>query len=148
MTCCIARPGVLCTDSRETGTIKREVPKHFRKHDYIVGCAGDCAALTAAEHLLKWPRVPTVANLTRLLHAHQDKDNCNFQEASLLVVTATKVLVCDGLYVFEAPCGGIGSGAPYALGYLRAAPDDLEGAVSAACYFDPYCAGPVRKVEL
>lgn len=148
MTCVVAKPGMLCTDSRETGTTKRDAPKHFRKHGYLVGTAGDCAALTAAEHVLAWPKTPTVRNLTRLLHKHQDADNCDFGQTSLLVVTASTVLVADGLYVYEAPAGAIGSGAPYALGYLRAHPDDLEGAVAAACFYDPYCAGPIRTVTL
>jgi ATP-dependent protease HslVU (ClpYQ) peptidase subunit len=148
MTCVVAKPGLLCTDSRETGTTKRDAPKHFRKHDYLVGTAGDCAALTAAEHVMAWPKKPSVRNLTRLLHKHQDSENCDFGQVSMVVVTRETVLVIDGLYVYEAAAGAIGSGAPYALGYLRAAPEDLEGAVAAACFYDPYCAGPIRKIEL
>jgi hypothetical protein len=148
MTCVVAKPGVLCTDSRETGAIKRDAPKHFRVHGYLVGTAGECSPLTVAEHVMRWPAQPTVKSVARLLHKHHDKANCNFEEVSLLVVTRNRVLVCDGLYVYEAPIGAIGCGAPYALGYLRGAPDDLEGAVSAACFYDPYCAGPVRRIEL
>ena len=148
MTCVVGRPGVLCTDSRETGATKRDAPKHFRVHNYLVGTAGDCAALTVTEHVMQWPKNPTVKTVARLLHKHHDKSNCDFNETSLLVVTRDKVLVCDGLYVFETHTGAIGCGAPYALGHLRAAPDDLEGAVAAACFYDPYCAGPVRKIEL
>ncbi len=148
MTAVVARPGLLCTDSRETGDTKRDAPKHFRMHDYLVGTAGECGALTAAEHVFPWPKRPTVKALTRWLHKHHDPQRADFRETSMLVVTARKVFVLEGLYCFEAPVGAIGSGAPYALGYLRAAPDDLEGAIAAACFFDPFCAGPVRKVEL
>jgi hypothetical protein len=148
LTCVVARPGVLCTDSRESGAVKRDAPKHFRVRGYLVGVAGDCAALMAAQHVYPWPEVPTVRNMTRWLHKHHDKDRSDFNETSMLVVTAQRVIVVEGQYAYEAEVGAIGSGAPYALGYLRAAPDDLEGAVAAACFYDPYCAGPVRRVEL
>lgn len=139
---------MLCTDSRETGTIKRDAPKHFTVHDYLVGVAGDCAALSAAEYVFPWPKKPTVRSLTRWLHKHYNKDSANFAETSMLVVTRASVFVIDGQYVYESQLGAIGSGAPYALGYLRALPDDLEGAIGAACHHCPFCAGPVRRIEL
>lgn len=150
VTCVVAKPGLLVSDSRETGDTKREAHKHFRVHDYLVGTAGDCGALTAAEHVFPWPKRPTVKSLTRWLHKNHDKDGANFLETSMLVVTRTKVFVLEGLYCYEPKenVGAIGCGAPYALGYLRAAPDDFEGAIAAACFYDPWCAGPVRRVEL
>ncbi len=148
MTCCVARPGLLVTDSRETGAIKRDAAKHFRVHDFIVGTAGDCGALMAAEHVFRWPKRPTVKSLTRWLYWSHDPGWSDFRETSMLVVTRTKVFVLEGLYVYETPAGAVGSGAPYALGYLRGQPDDLEGAIAAACFFDPYCSGPVRRIEV
>jgi hypothetical protein len=150
MTCVVGRPGLLCTDSRETGDIKRDAHKHFRVHGYLVGVAGDCGPLTAAEHVFPWPRTPTVKNLTRWLHKYHAPDRADFRETSMLVVTRARIFVLEGLYCYEpaGQVGAIGSGAPYALGYLCGAPDDFDGAVAAACRYDPYCAGPVRRVEL
>lgn len=150
MTCCVAVPGLLCTDSRDADEIKRDGPKHFRPKgcDYLVGLAGDCAALMAAEHCYPWPKRPTLRSLTRWLHRYHDPERSNFAQTSMLVVTRSRVFVCYGQYVYERSPAAIGSGAPFALGFLRAAPDDLEGAVAAACYYDPACSGPVRKIEL
>ncbi len=142
---------MLVTDSRDQDEIKRDAPKHFRTpHGYVVGLAGDCAALMAAEHVYPWPARPTLRSLTRWLHKFHNPERSNFAETSMLVVTATQVFVLYGQYVYSplSGVGAIGSGAAYALGYLRAAPDDLEGAVGAACYYDPACAGPVRTVPV
>lgn len=145
MTCVVAKPGVLYSDSRETLYIKRNSHKHFQVHNYLVGTAGDSDVLTAAEHVFKWPKRPNVKILTRWLHDHQNDSKSDFNKCCLLVVTTNRLFVCEGLYVYEVDsCAAIGSGAPYALGYLRGQPDDLKGAVEAACYYDPYCAGPVR----
>jgi len=150
VTCCVARPGLLCTDSRDQDETKRDAPKHFRPAgcDYVVGTAGDCAALMAAEHVYPWPKRPTLRSLTRWLHKHHDPERSNFAETSMLVVTRSKVFVMYGQYVYARDVGAVGSGAAYALGFLRASPDDLEGAVAAACFYDPACAGPVRRVEI
>ncbi len=131
MTTVAAKIGELYSDSRETGAVKRNRPKHFRTHDYLVGVAGDCSCLHAVEHLLTWPKRPTVASLTKWMHKHFNAEKLN-------------LFVIDGLYVYEGngvEC--IGSGAPWAEGYLRAYPDDLKGAIETACFFDPYTAGPV-----
>lgn len=150
MTCCVAVAGVLCTDSRETGLTKSERPKHFRPPgcNYVVGVAGDVGTWQTAAYVLAWPKRPTERALVRLMHAAQDGSKLDFNEVSLLVVTRTHVFTCEGRAVTRADRGAIGSGAAFALGYLRAYPDDLEGAVAAACYHDPYCAGPVQKIEL
>lgn len=145
MTCVVASPGLLYSDSRETGDVKRSAPKHIQVHNYLVGMAGDCAALTAAEHLFTWPKRPTVKSITKWLHTHHHSDKANFNQTDLLIVTKRKVLVVHGMYCYEATAAdAIGSGAPFALGYLRGQPDDLKGAVEAACFYDPWCAGPVR----
>ncbi len=151
MTTCVAKPGLLCTDSRDADEIKRDAPKHFRPAgcDYVVALAGDCAALMAAEHVYPWPKRPSLRSLTRWLHEHHDPERSNFAETSMLVVTRTRVFVMYGQYVYEREgAAAIGSGAPYALGFLRASPEDLEGAVAAACFYDPASVGPVRRVEL
>jgi hypothetical protein len=141
---------MLASDSRETGDTKRDARKHFRQHDYVVGTAGDCSTLSAAEHILRWPKVPTVKSLTKFLHTNFDAGRVDFEKCSMLVVTHTKVFVCDGMYVYEPvpAMGAIGSGAPYALGYLRGQPEDLAGAVAAACFHDPWCSGPVREIPV
>ena len=148
MTCCIAVPGLLVTDSRDQDETKRDAPKHFRVHDYVVGTAGDCAALMAAEHVYPWPKRPTLRSLTRWLHRYHNPERSNFAETSMLVVTKSKVFVMYGQYVYARSPGAVGSGAAYALGFLRACPDDLEGAVAAACFYDPACAGPVQRIDV
>ena len=148
MTCVVARPGVLVTDSRETGEIKSARPKHFRVNGYLVGVAGDVGTWQAAQYAVAWPRQPSERAFVRWLHRLHDDEKLNFDEVSFLVVTATEVYTLDGRAVTRGVAGAIGSGAAYALGYLRGCPDDLEGAVGAACYYDPYCAGPVVNVRL
>jgi hypothetical protein len=148
VTCCVATAGLLVTDSRDQDETKRDGPKHFRVHDYVVGLAGDCAALMAAQYVHPWPKRPTLRSLTRWLFRYHDDARSNFRETSMLVVTRAKVYVMYGQYVYERTPAAIGSGGPYALGFLRASPDDLEGAVAAACYWDPSCAGPVRRIEV
>jgi hypothetical protein len=134
------------TDSRETGVIKRCSKKHFRTpHGYLVGVAGDSSCLHAAEHLLIWPKRPTVKSLTKWLHQHYEPNIRDWEETQMLIVTKTTVFYTEGLYVLKADGPAcIGSGSPWAEGYLRAYPDDLKGAVEAACYYDPYTAGPVQ----
>jgi hypothetical protein len=148
LTCCVARPGIVCTDSRETGNTKADRPKCFRVHDYLVAVAGDVGTWQAALHAVTWPKVPTERSLVRWMHKLHDATKLDFNELQLLVVTRSYVFAVDGRSVTRADRGAIGSGAAYALGYLRGVPDDLEGAVAAACFYCPWCAGPVRRCEL
>lgn len=86
-----------------------------------------------------------MTSLTKWMHKNFDGAKVNFNDVSMLVVTHTRVFVIEGMYVFESSgTEAIGSGAPWAEGYLRAYPDDLKGSIEAACYFDPYTAGPVQ----
>jgi hypothetical protein len=146
LTTVVAAPNQLWSDSRETGAIKRNRPKHFKTvHGYLVGVAGDSSCLHAAEHLLVWPKRPTIKSLTKWLHSNYESDKIDFNETQMLVVTKTAVYCTEGLYVWIAQGPAvIGSGSPWAEGYLKANPDDLKGAVEAACYFDPWSAGPVQ----
>lgn len=149
VTCIAGVPGRLMADSRETGVIKRSCVKFFRRHDYLIGGAGASAPLAILEHVLTWPRKLTVEALTRWVWRNHDADFLDFDETELLIVTATQVFVTEGRIVHPpALTGAVGSGAPWAQGYLEAKPGDLEGAIKAACKFDPYCAGPIRKAEL
>jgi hypothetical protein len=149
VTCIAGVPGRLVADSRETGAIKRNCVKFFRKHEYIVGGAGASAPLAVLEHVLPWPKSLSVPGLTRWVYKHHDPDYIDFEETELIIVTAKAVFVTEGRIVHPpASFGAVGSGSAWALGYLEASPGDLDGAVKAACKYDPYCAGPLRGVEL
>lgn len=147
MSCVVARPGLIVTDSLDTGTIKRSAPKSFRRNGYLIGGAGESAPLNILEHVIKWPPFPSVESLTAFVYEHHDTDALDFGRVSLVVATASSVFVLDDCW-HEAQEAAIGSGAAYALGYLRAKPKDFVGAVEAACAYDPYCAGPVRELKL
>ncbi len=148
MSCVVARPGLIVTDSLDTGAIKRSVPKAFRRNGYLVGGAGESAPLNIIEHAITWPSFPTVESLTDFLYQHHDSDALDFGKVELVVCTASLVFVLDDSAWYESAEAAIGSGAAYALGYLRAKPKDFVGAVEAACAYDPYCAGPVRELKL
>lgn len=142
-------PGRLAADSRETGAIKRNCVKFFRKHDYLVGGAGASAPLCVLEHVIPWPKTLSVASLSRWIYKYHDPNKVDFDDTELIIVTDKAVFVTEGRIVHPpGVVGGVGSGSPWALGYLEGAPGDLEGAVKAACKYDPYTAGPVRAVEL
>lgn len=149
MTCIVGVPGRLMADSRETGVIKRSCVKFFRRHSYLIGGAGASAPLAILEHVTKWPARLSVEALTRWVWKNHDSDFLDLEQTELLIVTRTQVFVTEGRIVHPpALTGAVGSGAAFAQGYLEAKPGDLEGAIRAACKFDPYCAGPVRKAEL
>lgn len=149
MTCIVGAPGRMMADSRETGTIKRSCVKFFRKHSYLVGGAGASAPLAVLEHVLYWPKALSVEALTRWVFKHHAKDALDFEDTELLIVTSREVFVTEGRIVHPpALTGAVGSGSSWAQGYLEGKPGDLEGAIKAACKFDPYCAGPIRKAEL
>lgn len=146
MTCIVAKPGHMASDSRDTGFIKTTCTKMFVRHGYLVGGAGDSAALNMIEHVAKaWPRTLSVEALTRWVHRNHDSGKVNFDDCELVIATRTKVFVVDGRAVRECRVGAVGSGAGFALGYLEARPADLPGAVQAAIKYDPYCAGPIRE---
>ena len=149
MTCIVGKPGHIASDSRETGEIKRSCSKFFRKHEYFVGVAGDSANALVIEHVLSWPRELSVDTVTRWIHKHHDPPYVDFDTIDLLFVCRRFVLVVTGRAVHPpGVVGAVGSGAPWAQGYLEARPADLKGAVVAACRFDPWCAGPVRTDRL
>jgi hypothetical protein len=149
MTCIAALPGHMMSDSRETGAIKRSCIKFFRKHGYLIGGAGSSAPLAMLEHVVAWPKRPTVAGLTKWIYQHHSVEALNFEEIELLIVTPKHVIEVEGRVVHPpALSGAVGSGAAWAQGYLLGKPGDLKGAVEAACRFDPYCAGPVREAKL
>lgn len=145
MTCIVGVPGRIVADSRETGVIKKSCFKVWKKHGYLIGGAGDSGALVALEHVVTWPRKPALRTLARWILRTHEKGSLDFDEVSLVVVTHDAVFEIEGRSVSEEKVSAVGSGAPFALGYLRAVPEDLTGAVEAACYLDPYCAGPVRE---
>jgi len=149
MTCIAGAPGRLVADSRETGVIKRSCVKFFRRHDYLVGGAGASAPLAFLEHQIRWPKKLSVHALTRWVWKTHDPDYLDLEETELIIVTREAVYVTEGRIVHPpAKFGAVGSGAAWALGYLEAAPGDLDGAVKAACKYDPWCAGPLRSAEL
>lgn len=148
MSCVVARPGQILTDSLDTGAIKRSVPKAFKRNGYLIGGAGESAPLNILEHSVNWPNFPSVETLTTFLYEHHDSDALDFNKVELVVATAAMVFVLDDSAWYECQEAAIGSGAAYALGYLKAKPKDFTGAVEAACAYDPYCAGPVRELRL
>jgi len=149
VTCIAARPGLIVSDSRESGIIKRTVEKLFQPHGtFAVGTAGDCGALNAIQHVVPWPKRPSVKTLAKWVHRHHRPDVVDFDEVALLVCTRNKLFVVEGQYVFEADVYAVGSGCAFAFGYLHAHPKDVEGAVGSACKYDPFCAGPLRKIEV
>lgn len=148
MSCVVARPGLIVTDSLDTGTIKRSAPKAFKRNGYLIGCAGESAPLNILEHSITWPNYPTIEYLTTFVYEYHDVDALDFGRVELVVATASTVFVLDDSAWYESAEAAIGSGAAYALGYLRAKPKDFTGAVEAACAYDPYCAGPVRELKL
>lgn len=148
MTCIVARPGHMASDSRDTGVTKRTCVKMFRRHGYLIGGAGASAPLNILEHVVEWPLKPSVEVLTKWLWEHHDPDYLSFDDVELVVCSAKRVWVLDERAFYECAVGAVGSGGGYALGYLEARPNDLEGAVKAACKYDPYCAGPVRELHL
>lgn len=118
----------------------------YLRNGYIVGGSGDSAPLTAIEYCLKWPKTPSTETFARWMFRYSDA--VGWGSVELLVVTRAKVWHLSGGAVCEVRLGAIGSGAAFALGYLEAKPSDLDGAVAAACKFDPYCAGPIRRLDL
>lgn len=135
----------MAADSRETGLIKSTCTKMYLRHGYAVGGSGDSAPLTAIEHCIKWPKTPSTEAFARWMFRHSSE--IGWGNVELLVATKTKVWHLSGGCVAEVRIGAIGSGASYALGYLEAKPNDLDGAVKAACKFDPFCAGPIRDLK-
>ncbi len=136
------------SDSRDTGTIKRSVAKMFQRHGYLVGGAGSSAPLSVLEFEIDWPRSPSVETLTRWVYANHSDEFLDFEACELLIATRKRVFLVEGRAVYEAAHGAVGSGGAYALGYLAARPNDLDGAVKAACRYDPYCDGPIRRLDL
>lgn len=147
MTCIVARPGLMVADSRETGLIKSTCAKLYRRHGYAVGGSGESAPLTTLEHVIAWPRTPSVEAFARWMHRHSG--DVAFADCELLVANRSRVWHLAGGAVSELRgFAAIGSGAAFALGYLEAHATDLDGAVAAACKYDPFCAGPIRRLSL
>ena len=66
-----------------------------------------------------------------------------------MVVTKSQVWSIEGGYVYTRTFPfAIGTGAPWALGRLDAAPNELRKAVAFAIRCDPYCGGQIREVRL
>lgn len=135
----------MASDSRETGLIKSTCTKMYLRHGYAVGGSGASAPLTAIEHCIRWPRTPSTEAFARWMFRHSE--SVAWGDVELLVATKTTVWHLSAGTVSEVRIAAIGSGAAFALGYLEAKPGDIDGAVKAACKFDPYCAGPVRDLE-
>jgi hypothetical protein len=149
MTCIVAKPGQMASDSRDTGVTKRSCVKMFQRHSYLVGGAGDSGTLNILEHAIEWPARPSVEAFTRWVFENHDPAYIDFHEVEFVICSAKQVWVIDGREAYVSnPVGAVGSGAAYARGYLEARPKDLDGAVAAACKYDPYCAGPIRRLEL
>jgi hypothetical protein len=139
----------MASDSRDTGVTKRSCTKLFRRHGYLVGGAGDSAPLNVLEFVLEWPLKPSVEAFTRWVYDNHDPAYLDFDQVELVVCSAKRVWVIEGRQAYDAgPVGAVGSGAAYARGFLEARPKDLDGAVAAACKYDPYCAGPIRRLDL
>lgn len=145
MTTIVGRPGALVCDSRETGFVKRTCTKVWRLTGCIVGGAGASAELGLIQNVCTLPEKPTTANLWQWVWATHDPAYLNLDETELLVATPRALWLIEGRQVTDVKVSAIGSGAPFALGWLRAKPRDLRGAVECACHFDPYSAGPVRE---
>lgn len=129
--------------------IKRSCVKFFTKHDYLVGGAGASAPLATLEFAIPWPRRLSVATLARWIYRFHNPDSLNFDDTELIIVTRDRVFTTEGRIPYPpSAVGAVGSGSAWAQGYLEACPGDLEGAIKAACKYDPYCAGPVRTAEL
>ena len=151
MTCIVGVPGRIVADSRETGAIKRSCVKFFKPggRTYLVGGAGASAPLATLEYAVKWPAKLSVESLTKWVYAKHDPATLDFEQVELLIVTASEVYEIEGRTVHPpSQRAAIGSGAPWAQGYLESKPGDLDGAIKAACKFDPYCAGPIREAKL
>lgn len=151
MTCVVGVPGRIVADSRETGAIKRSCVKFFRPtgRGYLVGGAGASAPLAMLEHAVRWPVKLSLESLQRWVFNLHDPSYLDLEQIELLIVTRKEVYELEGRLVHPpSQLAAIGSGASWAQGYLEAKPSDLEGAIKAACKFDPWCAGPIRGVEL
>jgi hypothetical protein len=145
VTTIVGRPGALICDSRETGLVKRTCTKVWRLSGCVVGGAGASAELGLIEHVKKVPAKPTTQTLWRWIWLAHDPSYLDLDETELLIASPDALWLVEGRQVTEVQIGAIGSGAPFALGYLRGKPGDLRGAVEAACHYDPYSAGPVRE---
>jgi len=145
VTTIVGRPGALVSDSRETGLVKRTCTKVWALAGCIVGGAGASAELGLIEHVRKLPARPSTDALWRWVWKAHDPAYLDLDQTELLVADAKALWLIEGRQVTEVPFGAIGSGAPFALGWLRAKPLDLRGAVECACHYDPYSAGPVRE---
>ena len=138
----------MLSDSRVTGATKGLCRKIWTTpQGHLVGGAGDRATMLYFEHVLKWPAKLSTETLVRWVHRNLDR--VKFDNVEMLV-TDGKLLfeICSQCVTELTTAGAVGSGAAWAQGYLRARPDDLKGAVEAACYYDPYCAGPVQEFAL
>jgi ATP-dependent protease HslVU (ClpYQ) peptidase subunit len=145
MTTIVGKPGILLCDSRETGLVKRTCTKVWRLAGCIVGGAGASAELGLIEHVCRLPEKPTTAGLWQWVWETHEPEYLNLDETELLVASPRALWLIEGRQVTEVRVGAVGSGSPFALGFLRARPNDLRGAVECACHYDPYSAGPVRE---
>lgn len=147
MTCIAGKPGIIVADTQVTGETKGRDSKVYRINGYLVGFAGDMGRWQALAELTDWPKRLTRAALVRFCNDNRDTligDGSPDDGCDVLIVTRTKVFELDGCSVTEVPVGVVGSGAKVARGYLEAKPEDVEGAVRAACKLDPSCSEPIQ----
>ena len=147
MTCIVALPGRVCSDSLDTGSVRRYGPKIFRRHDYLVGTAGSSGLLQRILAAPDWPLELTEAGLATWINRF---DGVNSEHGTeLILCTRSEVWIIEGDAVYSSTQAvAVGSGAAYALGYLEGRPGRLREAVRAACKHDPYCGGKVTELRV
>jgi len=114
---------------------------------FILGAAGETAW---ASMLLHWVRTLTVGTLRTEKYPHQCNDGPDRNDPhALLVVGGLGVLYKVGpmLVRLERDFHAVGSGRDYAIAAMHLG-KTAEEAVSIACEFDCYSAGPVKTVTL
>ncbi len=147
MTCIAALPGRVCSDSLDTGSVRRYGPKIFRRHDYLVGTAGSSGLLQRILAAPDWPSELTEAGLATWINRFDGVNGDHGTE--LILCTRHVVWVVEGDAVYSTTQAvAVGSGAAYALGYLEGRPGRLREAVRAACKHDPYCGGKVTEMQV
>jgi hypothetical protein len=148
MTICVAKPGIVVTDTLYTGSKKRYQQKAFRRNNVIIATAGDSYGAVLQACILHKTTLVDDITIDRLIKFVAENADA-FEPCSSLFVTRKEVWCVEGTYVYGSTSysAAIGSGAAYAVGYLDARPDDLEGAVRSAILHDPCCGGEVETVK-
>lgn len=157
----------MIADSRATdndGSIWSTPTKVVKNGHYLIGGAGDCAALDIATHIWKPPysvaarkdyyhyMVTTV--MPSLRKAMKDNEYCKDEKDpeagfNLLIIVNNQIFSTGDDYSVNLPVGNvaaIGSGSPYALAALEAEAT-LERAMEIAEKFDSNTAGPFITIH-